>query len=142
TDLAQYALKTWRKQNAVMVSGTQSPSDALASPIAPAILEQCATKIFLPNAHCQARDYVDGFGLTQTEFRLIRDELTPESRRFLIKQGHASVVVELDLAGLDDALAVLSGRAETVALLDRLRAEHGDAYAVWRDAFHQQRRLP
>lgn len=142
TDLAQNGLKTWRKQNAVMVFGTQSPSDALASPIAPAILEQCATKIFLPNAHGQARDYVEGFGLTQTEFRLIRDELTPESRRFLIKQGHASVVVELDLAGLDDALAILSGRAETVALLDRLRAEHGDAYAGWRDAFHQHRRFP
>jgi len=142
TDLARDGLKTWRKQNAVMVFGTQSPSDALASPIAPAILEQCATKIFLPNAHGQARDYVDGFGLTETEFGLIRDELTPESHRFLIKQGHASVVAELDLTGLDDALAILSGRAETVALLDRLRAEHGDAYAHWRDAFHQQRRLP
>lgn len=142
TDLARDGLKTWRKQNAVMVFGTQSPSDALASPIAPAILEQCATKIFLPNAHGQARDYVDGFGLTGTEFRLIRDELTPESHRFLVKQGHASVVVELDLTGMDDALAILSGRAETVALLDRLRAEHGDPYAHWRDAFHQQRRLP
>lgn len=142
TDLIRDGLKTWRKQNAMMVFGTQSPSDALASPIAPAILEQCATRIFLPNAHGRARDYVDGFGLSETEFRLIRDELTPESHRFLVKQGHAGVVVELDLTGMDDALAVLSGRAETVALLDRLRAEHGDAYAQWRDAFHEQRRLP
>ena len=142
TGLARDGLKTWRKQNAMMVFGTQSPSDALASPIAPAILEQCATRIFLPNAHGRARDYVDGFGLSETEFRLIRDELTPESHRFLVKQGHAGVVVELDLTGMDDALAVLSGRAETVALLDRLRAEHGDAYAQWRDAFHEQRRLP
>jgi type IV secretion system protein VirB4 len=140
TGLARDGLKTWRKQNAVMIFGTQSPSDALASPIAPAILEQCATKIFLPNPHGQARDYIDGFGLTQKEFRLIREELAPESRRFLIRQGHASVVVELDLGGLDDALAVLSGRARTVALLDRLRAEHGDAWRQWRDAFHQQRR--
>ena len=140
TGLARDGLKTWRKQNAVMIFGTQSPSDALASPIAPAILEQCATKIFLPNPHGQARDYIDGFGLTQKEFRLIREELAPESRRFLIRQGHASVVVELDLGGLDDALAVLSGRAGTVALLDRLRAEHGDAWPQWRDAFHQQKR--
>jgi len=140
TDLAQDGLKTWRKQNAMMVFGTQSPADALRSPIAHAILEQCATKIFLPNPHGQARDYVDGFGLTGEEFRLIRDVLTPESHRFLIKQGHDSVVVELDLTGLDDALAVLSGRTETVALLDRLRAEHGDDYALWRDPFHSQRR--
>jgi type IV secretion system protein VirB4 len=141
TDLAQDGLKTWRKQNALMVFGTQSPADALRSPIAHTILEQCATKIFLPNPHGQARDYVEGFGLTGEEFRLVRDVLTPESHRFLVKQGHDSVVVELDLTGLDDLLAVLSGRSETVALLDRLRAEVGDDYAAWRGPFQTQRRL-
>lgn len=141
TELARDGLKTWRKQNALMVFGTQSPADALRSPIAHAILEQCATKIFLPNAHGQARDYVDGFGLTQEEFRLVREVLTPESHRFLVKQGHDSVVVELDLRGMDDALAILSGRTETVALLDRLRAEAGDDYAQWRAPFHDQRRF-
>ncbi|MDI1281725.1 VirB4 family type IV secretion/conjugal transfer ATPase [Brevundimonas sp.] len=141
TDLAQDGLKTWRKQNAFMVFGTQSPADALRSPIAHAILEQCATKIFLPNPHGQARDYVEGFGLTGEEFRQVREVLVPGSGRFLVKQGHDSVVVELDLAGLDDALAILSGRTETVALLDRLRGETGDAYAQWRDRFHAERRL-
>nr|WP_314433995.1 VirB4 family type IV secretion/conjugal transfer ATPase [uncultured Brevundimonas sp.] len=139
TSLAQDGLKTWRKQNALMVFGTQSPADVLRSPIAHAILEQCATKIFLPNPHGQARDYIEGFGLTREEFRLIRDELTPRSHRFLVKQGHDSVVVELDLSGLDDLLAVLSGRAETVALLDRIRAETGDNYARWRAPFQAQR---
>ena len=141
TDLAQDGLKTWRKQNALMVFGTQSPADVLRSPIAHAVLEQCATKIFLPNAHAQARDYVDGFGLTEAECRLVRDELTPESHRFLVKQGHDSLVAELDLSGMDDALAVLSGRAETVALLDQIRAEAGDDYAQWRDLFHARRRV-
>jgi type IV secretion system protein VirB4 len=140
TDLAQDGLKTWRKQNAFMVFGTQSPADALRSPIAHAILEQCATKIFLPNPHGQARDYIDGFGLTHEEFRLVREALTPESHRFLVKQGHDSVVVELDLTGLDDLLAVLSGRAETVGLLDTLRREVGEDYAAWRDPFQTQRR--
>ena len=68
TELARDGLKTWRKQNALMVFGTQSPADALRSPIAHTILEQCATKIFLPNAHGQARDYVEGFGLSEEEF--------------------------------------------------------------------------
>ena len=139
TDLARDGLKTWRKQNAFMVFGTQSPADALRSPIAHAILEQCATKIFLPNPHGQKADYVDGFGLTREEFRLIREVLTPESHRFLVKQGHDSVIVELDLSGLDDLLAVLSGRSETVNLLDRLRAQVGDDYARWRVPFHAQR---
>lgn len=138
--LAEDGLKTFRKQNAFMVFGTQSPADVLRSPIAHTILEQCATKIFLPNPHAAARDYVDGFGLTQREFALVRQELDAGGRRFLVKQGLNSVVVELDLAGLDDALAVLSGRAETVELLDRLRAEHGDDPAAWLAPFHQARR--
>ena len=139
-DLAQDGLKTYRKQNAFMVFGTQSPADVLRSPIAHTILEQCATKIFLPNPQAAARDYVDGFGLSEREFRLIREELTPESRRFLIKQGLNSVVVELNLGGLDDALAVLSGRTETVELLDRLRARHGDDPKVWIPRFSELRR--
>ncbi|HEY1926589.1 MAG TPA: transporter, partial [Caulobacteraceae bacterium] len=138
--LAQDGLKTYRKQNAFMVFGTQSPADVLRSPIAHTILEQCVTKIFLPNAHAAERDYVEGFGLTRREFALVREELTPESRQFLIKQGLNSVVAELRLDGLDDALAILSGRTETVDLLDRLRAVHGDDPTAWLAPFHAARR--
>ena len=138
--LAQDGLKTYRKQNAFMVFGTQSPADVLRSDISHTILEQCATKIFLPNPHAQARDYVEGFGLTEREYRLVREDLAPERRQFLIKQGLNSVVVELNLDGLADQVAILSGRTETVDLLDRLRAVHGDAYADWSTPFHQQRR--
>ncbi|MBS0412275.1 MAG: VirB4 family type IV secretion/conjugal transfer ATPase [Proteobacteria bacterium] len=137
---AQDGLKTYRKQNALLVFGTQSPADVLRSEISHTILEQCATKIFLPNPHAQARDYIDGFGLTAREFSLVREGLSPETRQFLIKQGLNSVVVELRLDGMPDALAILSGRTETVDLLDRVRAEHGDAYAEWSAPFHQHRR--
>jgi hypothetical protein len=49
--------------------------------------------------------------------------LSPESRKFLVKQGHDSVVVELDLTGLDDELSVLSGRAETTPIAVQAAAE-------------------
>ena len=139
-DLAEDGLKTWRKQNAFMVFGTQSPADVLRSPIAHTIVEMCATRIFLPNPNANPRDYVDGFGLTAQEFRLVREELSPEQHRFLVKQGHDSVVVELDLEGLDGELAVLSGRTATVELMDRVRAECGEAPSAWLPAFHKQRR--
>lgn len=139
--LAQDGLKTWRKQNAFMVLGTQSPADVLGSPIARTIVEQCATKIFLPNPHAAEGDYVDGFGLTRREFAMVREELAPASRQFLIKQGLNSVVAELRLDGMDDALAILSGGAETVALLDRIRARIGDAPLHWLEPFHRERRL-
>jgi type IV secretion system protein VirB4 len=138
--LAEDGLKTWRKQNAFMVFGTQSPADVLRTPIAHTILEQCATKIFLPNPHAAERDYVAGFGLSRREFELVRTELVPEARQFLIKQGPNSVVAELRLDGLDDELAILSGRASAVDLLDRLRAEHGDDPARWLGPFQTQRR--
>lgn len=139
-DLANDGLKTIRKKNGVMVFGTQSPRDALASPIAHTIVEQCPTQIFFPNARGQARDYVDGFHLTKTEYRLIREELSTESRRFLLKQGHDAVVAELDLKGVDDALAVLSGRTATIELAERLRAEVGVDPAKWLPLFHQRRK--
>lgn len=140
-DLAQDGLKTFRKQNAFMVFGTQSPADVLRSPIAHTIVEQCATQIFLPNPQAAARDYIEGFGLTGEEFRLIREELSVQQHRFLVKQGHDSVVVELDLSGLGDHLAVISGRTDTVELAARLRATHGETPETWLPLFQQQRRL-
>ncbi len=139
---AQDGLKTYRKQNAFLVFGTQSPADALRSDISHSIMEQVATKILLPNPYGRETDYVDGLGLTQAEFKLIRHDLNPESRRFLVKQGHDSIVVELDLGGLSDELAVLSGTTETVTLLDAIRAEVGDDPENWLPVFHRQRRSP
>ncbi len=56
-------------------------------------------------------EYTQGFGLTEREFRLIKEQLEPGSRMFLIKQAHHSVVCQLDLKGFDGELAVISGRA-------------------------------
>jgi type IV secretion system protein VirB4 len=52
--------------------------------------------------------------LTEREFRLIKDQLEPGSRMFLVKQAHHSVVCQLDLKGFDAELAVISGRAAKV----------------------------
>ena len=136
---AQDGLKTYRKRNAVLVFATQSPADALKSDISHSILEQVATKIMLPNPFGARRDYVEGFALSEAEYKLVREELAPESHKFLVKQGHDSVVVELDLAGLDDELAVLSGRAETTAVADEVIAEVGNDPAIWLSIFHKRR---
>jgi type IV secretion system protein VirB4 len=76
------------------------------------------------------RDYIKRFGLGRCEFRLVREELAPEQHRFLVKQGLASVVVELDL-GASTTSRRPSGRGETVVLLDRLRASLGEDLALW-----------
>lgn len=132
---AQDGLKTFRKQNAALILATQSPADVLKSPIAHALLEQCVTKIYLPNPQGNARDYVEGFGLTEREFELVRTELSPARRQFLIKQGLESVVAELRLDGLAFELAVLSGRAESLAKLDALRRTAGASPEHWLTPF-------
>lgn len=138
-DLAQNKLKTIRKQNGLMLFATQSPRDAIVSPIAHTIIEQCPTQIFLPNARGNHTDYVDGFKLTEREYELIARELSVESRRFVLKQGHNSVVAELDLNGFDDELAILSGRTGNVELGDAIRAEMGDRREDWLPIFQQRR---
>ncbi|RJG39841.1 VirB4 family type IV secretion system protein [Mesorhizobium sp. DCY119] len=138
-DLAQNKLKTIRKQNGLMLFATQSPRDALISPIAHTIIEQCPTQIFLPNSRGNHADYVEGFKLTEREYELITRELSVESRRFVLKQGHNSVVAELDLNGFDDELAILSGRTANVELLDAIRAEVGDDVKDWLPVFQQRR---
>jgi len=122
--------KTIRKRNGVVGFATQSAQDALQSRIASAIIEQAATQIFMANPKAQAADYIEGFGLTEHEFDLIR-ALPDTSRCFLIKHGNDSVVARLNLAAEPELLTVLSGRERTVRLLDEIRAEVGDDPAAW-----------
>ena len=132
---AKDGLKVWRKLNGVFCSATQSPSDALQSGISRTIIEQTATKVFFPNPDANAEDYQGGFGLTEREFKLIKEQLEPGSRSFLVKQGHGSVVCELDLKGFDAELAVISGRASEVQRLHRIMAETGSDPAQWLPVF-------
>ena len=130
--------KTIRKRNGVVGFCTQSASDALDSRIASAIIEQAATQIFFPNNRAKASDYIDGFGLTEHEFELVRS-LPDTSRCFLIKRGDHSVVARLDLTGLGGELAVLAGTERTVRRLDALRQQVGDAPAAWLPSFMEGR---
>jgi type IV secretion system protein VirB4 len=127
--------KTWRKLNAVMCLATQSPSDVLQSPISRTLVEQTPTKIFFPNSDASHSEYTDGFGLTEREFLLIKEELEPGSRMFLVKQSHHSVVCELDLKGFDAELAVISGRANEVARMNGLMATLGTDPEAWLPSF-------
>lgn len=127
--------KTWRKLNGVMCLATQSPSDVLDSPISRTLVEQTPTKIFFPNADADFREYTQGFGLTEREFRLIKIELEPGSRMFLVKQAHHSVVCQLDLKGFDAELAVISGRASEVQRMHRIISATGSEPAAWLPEF-------
>jgi type IV secretion system protein VirB4 len=127
--------KTWRKLNAVMCLSTQSASDVLASPLSRTIIEQTATKIFFPNPAGSASEFAEGFGLSAREVRLICEQLEPGSRRFLVRQSQNSVVCELDLKGFEAELAVISGRAATLAEVSTLIRATGPDPERWLPIF-------
>jgi type IV secretion system protein VirB4 len=141
-EFAKDGLERARKKEAGFVFITQSPSTVLDSPIARAIVEQTATKIMLPNEEARPEDYIDGCGMSEREFMLIKQEMEPGSRQFLIKQGHSSVVCELDLKGFDFELDVISGRIHNVEIVRDIIKQVGDNPADWLPLFEKQRGLP
>lgn len=118
-EFAKNKQKTIRKQNGLGIFATQSPEDALNSDIAAALIEQTATLILLPNPNASRADYIDGLKLTEAEFKVVT-ALDERSRCFLVKQGHASNVCQLNLRGMDDILSVISASTDNIEVMHRV----------------------
>jgi type IV secretion/conjugal transfer VirB4 family ATPase len=130
---------TIRKENGLGVFATQMPKSLLKSKIASSLVEQVATEIYLPNPKADFADYTGGFKCTVAEFEIIKN-LSEDSRMFLIKQGHNSMVGQLDLAGFYDEIAVLSGSSDNNELVDEIISEVGDNPDDWLPVFHERRK--
>ncbi len=129
-------LKVLRKLNTFVIFATQSVEDASKSQISDTLVQQTATQIFLPNLKATSA-YRDVFMLTEREYSLIK-YTDPGSRFFLVKQGVSAVVARIDLRGLEDTINVLSGRAETVLMLNEIIEKVGRDPNVWLPIFCQK----
>ncbi len=147
-EFAKNKQKTIRKQNGLGIFATQSPEDALASDISAALIEQTATLILLPNPNASRADYIEGLKLTDAEFEVVAN-LDERSRSFLVKQGHASTVCQLNLRGMDDALAVISSSTDNIEIMERIVHDEATRQGVdsgdltpeqWLQAFYDNRK--
>ena len=130
-------LKVLRKLNAFVVFATQSVEDATKSTISDTLVQQTATQIYLPNLKA-TEAYRTIFMLSEREFQLIKT-IEPGSRYFLIKQDNSGVIAKIDLTGMTDIINVLSGRAETVLLLDEIIQEiTSDKPEDWLPIFYKR----
>ncbi|MFI4983577.1 MAG: VirB4 family type IV secretion/conjugal transfer ATPase [Rickettsiales bacterium] len=129
-------LKVLRKLNTFVIFATQSVEDASKSSISDTLIQQTATQIFLPNLKATSV-YRTTFMLSQREFDLIKST-DPSTRFFLVKQGNDSVIARVDLRGMSDVISILSGRADTVGVLDEIRKTHGEDPNVWIPIFHKK----
>tara|TARA_R110000868_G_scaffold207266_3_gene456241 strand:+ start:904 stop:3312 length:2409 start_codon:yes stop_codon:yes gene_type:complete len=129
---------TPRKKNAFLILDTQAPSDIAQSDIACKIIQETVTQIYFANPTASYDDYVNKFKLTEKEYQIVKT-LNKSSRFFLLKQDKKSVVVRADLRdGFRDEIAILSGRSESVALLDTIIKEVGSCPDDWLPPFCQK----
>lgn len=130
-------LKVLRKLNAFVVFATQSVEDATKSTISDTLVQQTATQIYLPNLKA-TEVYRTAFMLSEREFLLIKTT-DPGTRFFLVKQDQNGVIAKIDLAGMNDVVRVLSGRADTVILLEEIIKEIGsEDPSDWMDIYYQR----
>lgn len=99
-------LKTLRKKNVSVVFATQSLADVKDSSIAPAIIESCASRIFLPNPQAmepQIRAIYEGFGLNSRQIEIVA---TAEPKRDYYYQSRlGNRLFDLDLGPVALAFA-------------------------------------
>ncbi|BBB96487.1 MULTISPECIES: conjugal transfer protein TrbE [Bradyrhizobium] len=118
-------LKTLRKKNASVVFATQSLSDIDGSNIAPAIVESCPTRIFLPNERAiepQIAAIYQRFGLNDRQIEIIA-RATPK-RDYYCQSRRGNRLFELGLGPVALAFCAASSKADHAAI-ERLLAEHG-----------------
>ena len=113
----------------MVVFATQSVEDAAKSSISDTLVQQTATQIFLPNLKATIT-YREVFMLSEREFLLVKTT-DPSTRFFLIKQDNDGVIARVDLSGMDEVVRVLSARADTIRLLDKIIEEVGDNPNDW-----------
>lgn len=119
-------LKTLRKRNVAVVFATQSLADISESSIAPAIVESCPQRIFLPNDRAvepQARAAYESFGLNPRQIELIA-RATPK-RDYYLQSRRGNRLFDLALGRIALALCGASDPASQ-RLIDRLLEEGGD----------------
>ncbi|WP_017930643.1 conjugal transfer protein TrbE [Robiginitomaculum antarcticum] len=82
-------LKVLRKKNVSVIFATQSLADIADSPIAPAVIESCLSRIFLPNNRAmepQQQDIYARFGLNKRQIQIVATAMPKRDYYF---QSHA-----------------------------------------------------
>ena len=118
-------LKTLRKKNASVIFATQSLADIETSAIAPAILESCPTRLFLPNERAlepQIAAIYRRFGLNERQIEILA-RATPK-RDYYCQSRRGNRLFELGLGEVALAFTATSSKASQAAIAEVL-SEYG-----------------
>ncbi|MGP3592816.1 TraG/VirB4 family ATPase [Vagococcus sp. WN89Y] len=137
-------LKVIRKLNGIFIPATQSPDEIVRHPIAPAIIEQCSTQIFLANPKASHADYVEKMKVPESVYDVVR-QLDPGDHYMVIIKtplhpGEARPFVamaKMDLSGLGKITRLLSGNEDNLKIFDAIYQD-GMQPHDWKETFLQQ----
>jgi len=110
-------LKTLRKRNVSVIFATQSLADIGRSTIAPALIESCPSRIFLPSPQAtepQLKPIYQGFGLNDRQIGILA-RATPK-REYYYQSALGARIFDLDLGPLALAFAGASTPADQRAM--------------------------
>jgi type IV secretion system protein TrbE len=123
-------LKTLRKKNASVVFATQSLADIETSVIAPAIIESCPTRIFLPNERAlepEIQGIYRRFGLNDRQIEIL-SQATPK-RDYYCQSARGNRLFELGLGEVALAFTATSSKADQLAITALVEAHGTDDFA-------------
>jgi type IV secretion system protein VirB4 len=125
-------LKTLRKLNVSVLFATQSLADVANSSIAPAILENCLTRIYLPNSAAlepATRKIYESFGLNARQIQILATATPKQDYYYTSRQGNR--LFQLDLGPVQLGLCGRSRQEDLYRLRDLRSARGVDWLAAW-----------
>lgn len=123
-------LKTLRKKNASVVFATQSLADIETSTIAPAIVESCPTRVFLPNPRAfepQISAIYRRFGLNDRQIEILA-RATPR-RDYYCQSRHGNRLFDLGMGEVALAFAAASSRTDQRRIAELVEAHDVAGFA-------------
>ena len=124
-------LKTLRKKNASVIFATQSLADIDGSAIAPAIIESCPTRLFLPNERAlepQISAIYRRFGLNDRQIEIL-SRSTPK-RDYYCQSRRGNRLFELGLSEVALAFTAASSKTDQTAIAETVATYGADGFAA------------
>lgn len=128
-------LKVLRKRNVSVVFATQSLSDIANSSIAPAIIESCPSRFFLPNDRAlepQQRETYEAFGLNARQIEIIA-QATPK-RDYYFQSRAGNRLFDLNMGPVALSFCAAASK-DDLRLIDQIQSAHSADFAYhWLNA--------
>jgi type IV secretion system protein VirB4 len=120
-----------RKKNVAVIFATQSLSDIADSPIAPAIIENCPTRIFLPNGNAleeRTRKVYESFGLNERQLQILQQSIPKKDYYYQSREGNR--LFELGLGELALAFCAAGSPQDQTRITNVLKENAHERFAA------------